>query len=332
MRRIVDEEMEATEQLLSDNRDKLDSLAEALLERETLDEADAYAAAGIERGAGRAAPMTRSLDRHRPRRGHRRRRPHDAPRWCPRARRRSARISQKAPGVIAGLRRGGGGVPARRSRARVRDALPAEGEWREAGAVAEIAGAAALDPHGRARGAELPRPAVRVATLTARYVRAVEGTGVQILDTRKTTPGLRALEKEAVRAGGGVSHRSGLYDAILVKENHATLAGGVGEAARLALEARAGRRDGRGRVRDARRGRGGARRGRAAHPARQHEHRTSCARRSSSSAAARSSRPPAGSRSTTCASVAETGVDFICVGALTHSAPALDVSLLLEPL
>ena len=69
-----------------------------------------------------------------------------------------------------------------------------------------------------------------MATLTARYVQAVEGTRTRILDTRKTTPGLRALEKEAVRAGGGVNHRSGLYDAILVKENHAALAGGVGEA------------------------------------------------------------------------------------------------------
>ena len=75
-----------------------------------------------------------------------------------------------------------------------------------------------------------------MATLTARYVRAVEGTGARILDTRKTTPGMRALEKQAVLAGGGASHRAGLYDAILVKENHAALAGGVGEATRRALE------------------------------------------------------------------------------------------------
>src|SRR4030095_17138615 len=75
-----------------------------------------------------------------------------------------------------------------------------------------------------------------VAPLTAVYVQAVEGTGARILDTRKTTPGLRELEKAAVRAGGGVSHREGLYDAILVKENHAALAGGVGEGTRLALE------------------------------------------------------------------------------------------------
>src|SRR5207244_6806428 len=73
-----------------------------------------------------------------------------------------------------------------------------------------------------------------VATATARAVKEVEGTGARILDTRKTTPGLRALEKAAVRAGGGVNHRAGLYDAILIKENQAAAAGGVGEAGRSA--------------------------------------------------------------------------------------------------
>jgi nicotinate-nucleotide pyrophosphorylase (carboxylating) len=69
-----------------------------------------------------------------------------------------------------------------------------------------------------------------VATLTARYVDAVAGTGATILDTRKTTPGLRALEKYAVRCGGGSNHRAGLYDAILLKENHLRIAGGIGAA------------------------------------------------------------------------------------------------------
>ena len=68
-------------------------------------------------------------------------------------------------------------------------------------------------------------------------MRAVEGTGVRILDTRKTTPGLRTLEKAAVAAGGGTNHRAGLYDAILIKENHAALAGGVGAAVRAARAA-----------------------------------------------------------------------------------------------
>ena len=73
-----------------------------------------------------------------------------------------------------------------------------------------------------------------VATLTARFVGRVELTGARVLDTRKTTPGLRALEKAAVAAGGGTNHRMGLYDAILIKENHIAIAGGVGEAVRRA--------------------------------------------------------------------------------------------------
>ena len=79
-----------------------------------------------------------------------------------------------------------------------------------------------------------------IATATARVVRAVEeaGGGAKILDTRKTTPGLRRLEKRAVADGGGVNHRAGLYDAILIKENHSAAAGGVGEAVRRAREAR----------------------------------------------------------------------------------------------
>jgi nicotinate-nucleotide pyrophosphorylase (carboxylating) len=77
-----------------------------------------------------------------------------------------------------------------------------------------------------------------VATLTARCVYALRGTPVELLDTRKTIPGLRALEKQAVAAGGGRNHRMGLYDAMLVKDNHIALAGGVAEATRRALERR----------------------------------------------------------------------------------------------
>jgi nicotinate-nucleotide pyrophosphorylase (carboxylating) len=75
-----------------------------------------------------------------------------------------------------------------------------------------------------------------VATLAARFVDAVEGTGVRILDTRKTTPGLRLLEKQAAAAGGVVNHRLGLFDAVLIKNNHIAAAGGV----RAALERAAG--------------------------------------------------------------------------------------------
>ena len=69
-----------------------------------------------------------------------------------------------------------------------------------------------------------------IATATAAYAKAIEGTGARITDTRKTTPGLRALEKYAVRCGGGISHRFGLDDAILIKDNHIVAAGGIGPA------------------------------------------------------------------------------------------------------
>jgi nicotinate-nucleotide pyrophosphorylase (carboxylating) len=78
-----------------------------------------------------------------------------------------------------------------------------------------------------------------IASLTRRFVELVEGTGTTVLDTRKTTPGLRALERYAVRCGGGRNHRSGLYDAILVKENHLRIAGGI-TAAASALDGHAG--------------------------------------------------------------------------------------------
>jgi len=73
-----------------------------------------------------------------------------------------------------------------------------------------------------------------IATMTRRLVGLAAGSGVEIADTRKTAPGLRALDKEAVRAGGGANHRAGLYDAILIKDNHWRLAGGVGQALRRA--------------------------------------------------------------------------------------------------
>ena len=171
-----------------------------------------------------------------------------------------------------------------------------------------------------------------IATLTARYVDAVEGTGVRILDTRKTTPGLRALEKEAVRAGGGINHRGGLYDAILVKENHAALAGGVAEAARRALAAAPpgvpvevecatlDEVDGRARGR------------RAAAAARQHDARRAAPRRWQLAGGRAELEASGGITLDNVRAVAETGVDYISVGALTHSAPALDFSLLLDPL
>jgi nicotinate-nucleotide pyrophosphorylase (carboxylating) len=231
-----------------------------------------------------------------------------------------ARIEQKAAGVPAGLR------VAEKVFERVDPdvrwhAHADEGEWREPGLLAELAGSAAsileaervaLNFLGRLSG---------IATLTARYVEAVEGTGVRILDTRKTTPGLRALEKEAVRAGGGVNHREGLFDAILVKENHSTLAGGVPIAARLAVEA-------------ARTGVAVAGALDAGVPRLLLDNMApielaAAVKLSGGRAELEAS---GGITLDTVRAVAETGVDFISVGALTHSAPALDVSLLLDPL
>jgi nicotinate-nucleotide pyrophosphorylase (carboxylating) len=166
--------------------------------------------------------------------------------------------------------------------------------------------------------------------MAARCVRAVEGTGVTILDTRKTTPGLRELEKAAVAAGGATNHRAGLYDAILIKENHAALAGGVGEAVRRAREAAPGlplEVECRTLEEVEEAVAAGAPRllldnmtvgqlaAAAAHVAGRAELEAS-----------------GGVTLETLRAIAGTGVQFISVGAMTHSAPALDLSLILQPL
>src|SRR5919198_6414572 len=241
-----------------------------------------------------------------------------------------ARIEQKAEGVIAGLHAAESVFrrvdPGLRWHPRV-----AEGEWREGGLVAEVAGSARSILAGERVALNFLGHLSGVATLTARYVRTVGGTRARILDTRKTTPGLRALEKQAVLAGGGHNHRAGLFDAMLVKENHSALGGGVGEATRAAL---------------------------AAAPAGMpvevecstieevDEALAAGATRllldNMTTAELREAVARASGKAETEASggvtlesvraIAETGVDWISVGALTHSAPALDLSLLLDPL
>jgi nicotinate-nucleotide pyrophosphorylase (carboxylating) len=89
--------------------------------------------------------------------------------------------------------------------------------------VAEVAGSARSVLTGERCALNFIQQLSGIATLTAEYVRQTEGTVAKILDTRKTTPGLRALERQAVRLGGGTNHRTGLYDGILVKENHLAL-------------------------------------------------------------------------------------------------------------
>src|SRR4051794_17145233 len=148
----------------------------------------------------------------------------------------SATISQKAPGVLFGFEVAEDVFRALDPAIAVERLAP-EGEWREGGPALRVSGSTRAILGAERTALNLLQRLSGVATLTARYVQAVNGTGVRILDTRKTTPGLRALEKAAVRAGGGHSHRFGLFDMVLIKENHAAAAGGVGEAVRRAREA-----------------------------------------------------------------------------------------------
>jgi nicotinate-nucleotide pyrophosphorylase (carboxylating) len=240
-----------------------------------------------------------------------------------------ARIDQRAPGVLSGIDVAREVFHQLEPQLRF-EALAEEGAWREGGPVAAIEGAAAPILSGERTALNLLGRLSGVATMTARYVHAVEGTGARILDTRKTTPGLRALEKRAVRHGGGVSHRAGLHDAILVKENHSLLAGGVGPAARAAAANRGGAdwveveveslaeldevlAAGVERVLLDNMGPG--------------QLRAAVERAAGSGATLEAS---GGVALEDVRAVAETGVDFVSVGALTHSAPALDLSLLLE--
>jgi nicotinate-nucleotide pyrophosphorylase (carboxylating) len=245
-----------------------------------------------------------------------------------------ARIVQKAPGVVFGL----AAVAEAMRQCGVEDVegLVAEGQWRRdvPADVALASGTArsllaaertALNFLGHLSG---------IATLTARFVEAVAGTGARILDTRKTTPGLRALEKAAVAAGGGHNYRIGLYDAILIKENHVAAAGGIARAVHaartaqpeLAVEVE---------VRDLEEvayalGTGAdillldnMDAGTLREAVRLRDENAGAEKRPSLEASG-------GVDLDNVRAIAETGVDFISVGALTHSAPSLDFSLLLD--
>ena len=207
------------------------------------------------------------------------------------------------------------------------DAVVSDGQQAPAGAVlARIAGSAravlaaertALNLLGRLSG---------VATLTAAYVRAVEGTGARIADTRKTTPGLRALEKHAVLCGGGLNHRFGLDDAILIKDNHVAVCGGVGPALERA-------RAGAGHLMKIEVEVDSLTQLEEALPYRPDVVMLDNFSLDDLREAVRLARGRAvleasgGVSLERVRAIAETGVDVISVGALTHSAPALDVGL-----
>jgi nicotinate-nucleotide pyrophosphorylase (carboxylating) len=170
-----------------------------------------------------------------------------------------------------------------------------------------------------------------IATLTARCVHALEGTGAKILDTRKTTPGLRSLEKEAVRMGGGHNHRFNLSDGVLIKDNHIKASGGISQAISLArrqaphllkieiecetlIEVKEALEEGADVILLDNM------------PIETMRSAVELVRRTSSRVLIEAS-GSIGTDPVKLASVASTGVDFISLGAITHSAPQFDISL-----
>ncbi|HEY4896287.1 MAG TPA: carboxylating nicotinate-nucleotide diphosphorylase, partial [Solirubrobacteraceae bacterium] len=242
-----------------------------------------------------------------------------------------ASILQKAPGVIFGLR-AAEMVFAELDPDAVTERLVEEGHWREDGPVMAIEGSARALLSGERTALNFLAHLSGVATIAARASAAVEGTGARVLDTRKTTPGLRSLEKAAVAAGGAVNHRAGLYDAILIKENHIAAAGGIAAAIERARAAAPQLSD--------------TLEVEVRNPQEIDEALAERAPRllldNMDEAELRAAVAQVGGRATLEASggvtlqtlreLADTGVEWVSMGALTHSAPALDLSLTLEAL
>jgi nicotinate-nucleotide pyrophosphorylase (carboxylating) len=244
-----------------------------------------------------------------------------------------ARIVQKQPGVVFGL-----AVVAETMRqcgVEDVDNLVVEGQWRDevpadvvlaSGPAAALLAAerTALNFLGHLSG---------IATLTARFVEAVAGTGTRILDTRKTTPGLRALEKAAVAAGGGQNHRMGLYDAILIKENHIALAGNLAKAVLATRSAQPGlpvEVECRSVLESGYALGTGADRLLLDNMSPEELREAVAMRDSERGPDGPQLEASGGVTLETVRAIAETGVDYISIGALTHSAPVLDFSLLLD--
>jgi nicotinate-nucleotide pyrophosphorylase (carboxylating) len=241
-----------------------------------------------------------------------------------------ALITQKAPGVIYGLEAAETTFALLDPDVRI-ERLVAEGEWREEGGpVMSIEGLAQALLTAERTALNFLAHLSGVATMAARAARAVEGTGARVLDTRKTTPGLRALEKQAVATGGASNHRAGLYDAILIKENHIAAAGGIAEAiararasapaATATLEVEVSTPE---EIDEALA---------AGAPRLLLDNMDEQALRAAVAQVAGRAELEASGGVTlqTLRSRAETGIEWISMGALTHSAPALDLSLILE--
>ena len=244
----------------------------------------------------------------------------------PHGRRCRAQLVLEEPGVVCGVSLAAA-VFQRLDPTVVLTAATEEGRRIETApaVLAELTGPAAAILTGERTALNLVGRLCGIATLTRRYVDQVAGTGVTILDTRKTTPGLRALEKYAVRCGGGSNHRFGLDDGILVKENHLRIAGGIAAAtaalanhtAGIAVELEAETLDQLAEALDA-----GVERILLdnMNPDQIVEAVELTAGRAKLEASG-------GITLGTIRAYAETGVDFISVGALTHGARSLHVSL-----
>jgi nicotinate-nucleotide pyrophosphorylase (carboxylating) len=231
-----------------------------------------------------------------------------------------ARIVVKEPGTVCGLDVAAAVFEALGARL---EPLVADGDRVEPGPIARVDGPARAVLTGERLALNLLGRLSGIATLTSRFVEAVDGTGVTILDTRKTTPGLRELEKYAVGCGGGTNHRLGLFDGVLIKDNHLRLAHSIGEAVArargmgLPVEVECDALDQVAEALEA-----GADRI-LLDNMRPDELRAAVALVDGRAELEASG----GVTLETVRSVAETGVDFISVGALTHSAGALDCSL-----
>lgn len=195
--------------------------------------------------------------------------------------------------------------------------------------IADINGDAAILLQGERVALNLLQRMSGIATLTARYRQAVQGSGARVVDTRKTTPGLRQLEKYAVRVGGGANHRSGLYDGVLLKENHIAAAGGITVAVDRArsqiphtmkIEVETENLE---QVAEALAA--------GADIIMLDNMDLETMRRAVEMIAGKAMVEASGGVNLdTIGSIAATGVDIISVGALTHSARAVDISMLLE--
>ena len=246
-----------------------------------------------------------------------------------------ARIVAKQEGVMAGTSVATLAFRELDPAARVTWAVTDGGAVKRGDRVAEIEGQARAILTAERVALNFLQRLSGIATLTRAFVKAVEGTGVKILDTRKTTPGLRLLEKFAVMAGGGENHRFGLFDGILVKENHVILAGGLHQAIERALAAAAAGEKKIPVVVEVRTVE------EAEEAARSGVDRILLDNFTPSKIADVLKRVPRGKKSPeleisggvrlqNVRDFALPGVSYISIGALTHSAPALDLSLLVE--